>query len=178
MLDEATLVKRAIKGDVRSLSELLRQHYSFLYQYSLKLTMDKNRAEDITQETMLKAVENISAFRSQSKFTTWLISIASRLVIDGARRREREKKWMQQEEGSLRLLRYESLGRMNEWPEALQAIGELDEKHRMAVLLKYYYGYSQEEIASMTDTPVGTVKSRLHQGLKQLREGLLSYEEK
>ncbi|MNH35900.1 RNA polymerase sigma factor SigY [compost metagenome] len=47
----------------------------------------------------------------------------------------------------------------------------------MPVLLKYYYGYAQEEIAAMLDIPVGTVKSRLHNGLKQLRKELAGHEE-
>lgn len=176
MQNELTLVRKAVKGDIQSLSELLRQHYSFLYQYVLKLTMDKSRAEDVTQETMLKAIEKIGSYRAESKFSTWLIAIASRLVIDRARRSERERKWVH-EEGALRALRYETLCRMNDWPDALQAIGELNEKLRMAVLLKYYYGYSQEEIANMLATPLGTVKSRIHAGIKQLRKELEDNEE-
>lgn len=171
MQDEATLVKKAVKGDIRSLSELLRGQYSFLYQYALKVTMDKSRAEDLTQETMMKAIEKISTFGAKSKFSTWLITIASRLAIDGARRNERERRWLR-EEGALRSLRYETLTRMGDWSDALQAIGELDEKHRMAVLLKYYYGYSQEEMAMMLDTPLGTIKSRINAGMKQLRKEL------
>ncbi|MOA50598.1 RNA polymerase sigma factor SigY [compost metagenome] len=66
---------------------------------------------------------------------------------------------------------------MDEWPEALQALGELKSEWRMPVLLKYYYGYAQEEIAAMLDIPVGTVKSRLHNGLKQLRKELAGHEE-
>ncbi|REK71678.1 RNA polymerase sigma factor SigY [Paenibacillus paeoniae] len=176
-MDESRLIQQAIQGDNRSLSELLRRHYSFLYQYALKLTMDKSRAEDITQDTMLKAIEKIGTYRAQSKFSTWLIAIASRLAIDRGRRSVRERKWVAEEEGALRALRYETLSRMNDWPDALQAIGELDEKLRMAVLLKYYYGYSQEEIAEMVDTPVGTVKSRIHAGMKQLRKELSGHEE-
>ncbi|MEK3882488.1 RNA polymerase sigma factor SigY [Paenibacillus sp. PL2-23] len=176
MRDESTIVRQAIRGDIQSLSELLGQHYAFLYQYVLKLTMDKSKAEDITQETMLKAIEKIGTYRAKSKFSTWLIAIASRLVIDRARRSQRERKYVQ-EEGALRQLRYESLVRMNEWPAALEALGQLDQQQRMTVLLKYYYGYSQEEIAEMLDIPLGTVKSRIHAGIQLLRKELASYEE-
>lgn len=176
MYDEATIVKNAVKGDVQSLSELLRQHYSFLYQYVLKLTMDKSKAEDITQETMLKAIEKIGTYKGQSKFSTWLIAIASRLTIDRARRYKREQRYVQ-EEAAIRSLKYESLGRMNEWPDALEALGHLEENQRMAVLLKYYYGYSQEEIAEMLDTPLGTVKSRVHAGIKQLRKEMAHHDQ-
>ncbi|RCW44151.1 RNA polymerase sigma (SigY) subunit [Paenibacillus prosopidis] len=174
--DETILIKQAIRGDSRALSELLRQHYSFLYQYVLKVTMNKARAEDVTQETMLKAIEKISTFQGKAKFSTWLITIASRLVVDRIRRNEREKQWLQEEQ-SLRAMRYDTLQRMNEWPEALQALGELHSDIRIPVLLKYYYGYAQEEISTMLDIPVGTVKSRLHNGLKQLRKELTEHEE-
>lgn len=176
MQDEMMLVKRAIRGDSGSLAELLRRNYSFLYQYALKITLDKNRAEDVTQETMLKAIEKIASFQSRSKFSTWLITIASRLVVDRARRAERERKWLQEEQ-AYRLLRFDTMQLMDEWPEALQAASRLTEQIRMPVLLKYYYGYSQEEIAGMLGIPVGTVKSRLHNGLKQLKKELTENEE-
>ncbi len=176
MYDETRLIKKAVRGDSLALSELLRQHYAFLYQYTLKITMNKNRAEDITQETMLKAIEKIASFQGKAKFSTWLITIASRLYVDRIRQMEREKQWLQ-EEKSLHGIRYESFRRMNDWPEALQALGELNSELRIPVLLKYYYGYAQEEIAKMLDIPAGTVKSRLHNGLKQLRKELTINEE-
>jgi len=174
--DEALIVKKAAKGDAQALAELLRQHYSFLYQYVLKLTMDKSKAEDLTQETMLKAIEKIGTYKGQSKFSTWLIAIASRQAIDRARRFKLEQRYVQ-EEGAIRSLRYETLGRMNDWPDALEALGQLEENQRMAVLLKYYYGYSQEEIAEMLDTPLGTIKSRIHAGIKQLRKEMTQDEQ-
>ncbi|WP_246096569.1 RNA polymerase sigma factor SigY [Paenibacillus sinopodophylli] len=176
MYDESKLVKQAIRGDSRALSELLREHYSFLYQYLLKVTMNKSRAEDITQDTMLKAIEKITAFQGKSKFSTWLIAIASRLVIDRVRRSEVEQHWLKEEQ-SLRAIRFETLQSGDEWSDALQALGQLSSDIRIPVLLKYYYGYGQDEIASMLDIPVGTVKSRLHNGLMKLRKELTEHEE-
>jgi RNA polymerase sigma-70 factor (ECF subfamily) len=174
--DETKLIKQAVRGDSRALSELLRQHYSFLYQYVLKVTMNKTRAEDITQETMLKAIEKIATFKNKAKFSTWLITIASRLVVDRVRRNELEKHWLQKEQ-SMRSIRWDTRLQGDEWPEALEALGMLSSDIRIPVLLKYYYGYAQEEISSMLDIPVGTVKSRLHNGLKQLRKELTEHEE-
>ncbi|OBZ08529.1 RNA polymerase sigma factor SigY [Bacillus sp. FJAT-26390] len=176
MHDETGLIKQAVRGDSRALSELLRQHYSFLYQYVLKVTMNKTRAEDITQETMLKAIEKIATFQYKARFSTWLITIASRLVVDRIRRNELEKNWIQSEQ-SMHAIRFETLQRGDDWPAALQALGELSSDIRIPVLLKYYYGYAQEEISTMLDIPVGTVKSRLHNGLKQLRKELTEHEE-
>ncbi len=175
MQDEEELLKAAIRGDERALSRLLQHHYPFLFQYALKLTMNRHRAEDIAQDTMLKAIENISGFQFRAKFSTWLLTIASRLVIDGARRRERERKWLRKEEAEWTNRGAESR-RMKDWPHALQALGELEEQVRIPVLLKYYYGYSQDEIADMLDIPAGTVKSRLHAGVKRLRKELADSE--
>lgn len=173
MEDEAILVKAAKSGDQRSLAELLRNNYKLLYQYALKLTMDKSRAEDLAQETMLKAIERIPAFQERSKFSTWLIAIASRLAIDKSRRRKREDKWLKDEmRTSHHNLRHETMKIMEEWPDAMQALAGLEEHHRMPVLLKYYYGYSQEEIADMLEIRTGTVKSRINAGIKRIRKEL------
>ena len=59
-----------------------------------------------------------------------------------------------------------------DWPEALEALGRLKPDVRTPIVLKHYYGYSQDEIAAMLDIPAGTVKSRIHNGIKQLREEL------
>jgi RNA polymerase sigma-70 factor (ECF subfamily) len=173
--NEAKLIAAAKRGDGTSLAELLQHNYKLLYQYALKLTMDRSRAEDLVQETMLKAIERISTFQERSKFSTWLIAISSRLAIDKARRRKREERWLKEEVNNHRL-RFDTLSLMEEWPAALQALGNLEEHHRMPVLLKYYYGYSQEEIAEMLEIRLGTVKSRLSIGMKLIRKELGEHE--
>ena len=62
--------------------------------------------------------------------------------------------------------------RQDDWPDALDALGALNYDIRVPILLKHYYGFDYEEIARWLDIPIGTVKSRLHNGLKQLRKEL------
>ncbi|RAP73897.1 RNA polymerase sigma factor SigY [Paenibacillus montanisoli] len=169
--DEEQLVIRAVRGDDRALADLLRHHYAMLYRYMLKVTMNKAMAEDMVQETMLKAIERIGAFRRQSQFSTWLISIATRRYIDEMRKKQREQKWQTQEQ-ALQAIRFDAAMQRQDWPHALEALGTLSYEIRVPILLKYYYGYAYEEIAAWLDIPVGTVKSRLHNGLKQLRKEL------
>lgn len=173
--DESKLIQQAVRGDTSALAELLRRNYVFLYQYALKVTMDRTRADDIAQETALKAIEKVGSFRGDAKFSTWLISIASRLMIDKARRRERELRWLQEERYS-RAFRFESTYALGEWPDAMEALAQLPEHHRVPILLKYYYGYSQDEISAMLMVPAGTIKSRLHAGIKRLREELRGHD--
>ncbi len=175
MHDETELIRKAIGGSSRALAELLQANYKFLYQYVLKATMDRTKAEDITQETMLKAVEKIASFNFKAKFSTWLIAIATRLVIDKGRRGSRERAWMQQVQ-ALHANRAEIQQHSDDWSDALEALGKLSCDIRIPVLLKYYYGYGQEEIAGMLNIRVGTVKSRLHNGLKQLRKELTEHD--
>lgn len=169
--NEESLVKQAKKGNSASLAELLRQNYSFLYHYALKITMDKNRAEDIAQDTVVRAIEKLASFNGSAKFSTWLITIASRLMIDRARKEAREQQWLK-EEKMYHAIRYDTLRAMQDWPDVLEAACLLPEHVRMPVLLKYYYQYTQQEIAAILDIPEGTVKSRIHYGISQLRKEL------
>jgi len=162
-----------MRRDPQVLAEQLRENYTFLYNYLLKVTMNRSLAEDLVQDTMLRAIEKIAGYRGGAKFSSWLISIATRLYMDSLRRYKRERAWREQEQAqALRSLRYEAALRQEDWPEALDALAELNPDHRVPILLKYYYGYSQDEIAAWLDIPPGTVKSRLHNGLHQLRKEL------
>jgi RNA polymerase sigma-70 factor (ECF subfamily) len=174
---ERELVNQARKGDTAALAELLRQNYAFLVKYLIKVTLDPHAAEDTAQETMLKAVEKIRLFDGRSKFSTWLIAIATRLYIDNRRKKRRERDWLEREgrqsaEPSAQSLRWRVTMAGGEWSDVLDAVSRLTEEVRMPVILKHYYGYTQEEIADMMGIPEGTVKSRIHNGLKTLRKEL------
>ncbi|MBM7565301.1 RNA polymerase sigma factor SigY [Paenibacillus sacheonensis] len=174
--DEERLIARAVRGDDQALADLLRHHYAFLYRYMLKITMNKPMAEDLVQDTMLKAIERIGGFESRSKLSTWLISVGTRLYIDEMRKAQRSRRW-QSEEQALQGIRFQAALQQQEWPDALEALGGLQYEQRVPILLKYYYGYAYEEIADWMNIPVGTVKSRLHNGLGKLRKELKTDEE-
>ncbi|UVI31326.1 RNA polymerase sigma factor SigY [Paenibacillus spongiae] len=169
--DDEAILKQAVRGDGQALAVLLRDNYTLLYRYMLKVTMNKAMAEDLVQETMLKAIERIGSFQLRSKFSTWLISIGTRLYMDEMRKKKRERNW-QNTEQAMQSIRFDAAMRQDEWPEALDALADMPYDIRVPILLKYYYGYAYEEIAKWLDIPVGTVKSRLHNGLKHLRKEL------
>lgn len=167
------MIERALRNEPDALASLLQHHYAFLYKYILKITMNRIMAEDLVQETMAKAIERLGAFQGKGKFSTWLISIGTRLYWDAMRRRQRERRWLQSEqESQMRALRFEMQTGYGEWPAALEALGQLSYEMRVPVLLKHYYGYEYDEIAHWLGIPAGTVKSRVHNGLKQLRKEL------
>ncbi len=171
---EQLLIKRAQNGDSTALSELLHEHYRFLYHYVLKITMDRGKAEDIVQDTMIRAIEKIRSFQAKGKFSTWLITIASRLIIDKARREKTEQRWLEQERQHIKAQDFVENISFSNWGDVdlAAAVAAMPERLKIPLILKYYYEYTQHEIASMLDIPEGTVKSRLNAGLTELRKEL------
>ncbi|WFA05071.1 RNA polymerase sigma factor SigY [Bacillus sp. HSf4] len=169
--DEKELIKQAKNGEDAAFTKLFQLNYPFLYQYVLKLTLHPELTEDLVQETMLKAYLGLQQFQGNAKFSTWLISIASRLFIDHQRRRKSEKrKTRAAEEAALRKMKWESSLHGHEWSEYLELFAALEPEFRMPILLRHYYGFSYPEVAKMLKIKEGTVKSRVHHGLKKIRK--------
>ncbi|NHN29993.1 RNA polymerase sigma factor SigY [Paenibacillus agricola] len=173
MTDERELVILAQKGDNQALSILFQQNYGFLKKYLIKTTLNLQAAEDLTQETLLRGMEKLHLYKEKSKFSSWLITIANRIYIDGLRKQTRERRWQEQEHiTATRHLQWQLAQQGGEWDDVLSALHELSYEARAAIILKHYYGYSQEEIADMLGVPTGTIKSRIHNGLNHLRKEL------
>lgn len=170
-MEQEKLIKLAQKGDTAAMARLYHEHYQFLLKYLIKITLQPLLAEDLAQDTMIRSMERLHLYNGQSKFSSWLITIASRLYIDHLRKQKRERQWREQEQ-ALRSLRWQAETEGVNWPDLLDALAELSPELRLPVIMRHYYGYTQDEISSMLDIPVGTVKSRVHHGLKRLRKEL------
>jgi len=161
----------AKNGDDAALASLIHEHYSFVFKYLVKVTMDTKLAEDLTQDTMLRCIERLEYYDGRSAFSSWLITIATRLFIDRTRRKKTERQWMKKE-SEARSLRWQFSQIQEEWSEALEMLSRLPSEQRIAILLKHYYGYSYDEIGDMLKISSGTVKSRVSYGLSALRKEL------
>lgn len=169
-LDEKTLLDRARAGDRKSLELLLRDNYKIIYGYLLKLTVNEEVTKDITQEVMVKAIVNINKFKGDSKFSTWLISIASNLYKDSVRKNKQMSN-LSIEDTVVRdshnvedtVINKDTVRRME------NMLKDFPLEKRMVFILKNYYHYSYEEISSILNCPIGTVRSRLHYCIKKLR---------
>jgi RNA polymerase sigma-70 factor, ECF subfamily len=169
-------IKKAQKGDHSAFASLFKENYNFLVKYLMKITMNPDTAEELAQETMVKCVQKINLYNGKSKFLSWLIAIATNTYIDQCRKKKREKNWIDQEE-IVRKLKWQIESRNEEWNDALTALGKLSEDVRIPIILKHYYGYSYEEIGELMKISAGTVKSRVHNGLKTVRRELKINEE-
>ena len=169
--EDVVLVQKALTGDDDAFAQLFQRYYSFLYKYLLKLTLNEEVSGDLAQETMLKCYMHLSSYRGEGKFSTWMISIASRMYIDLLRKQKREKKWVEQLKGTLsRQLSWQAGANGMEWSDAFSDFNQLEAGIRVPILLHHYYGYTYDEISEMIGIRTGTVKSRVHHGLKQLRK--------
>lgn len=177
MKEEEELISQAKSGDQMALALLLQENYSFLVKYLIKITLNQEIAYDLAQETMVKCIEKIKLYNGSSKFSSWMITIATNLYIDQKRKRKREERF-QEQELYLRKMRWHYAQANADWTDTMDAIGNMSEEIRVPIIMKHYYGYSLEEIAEILTIPLGTVKSRIHNGLKSLRKELIQDEEK
>ncbi len=168
------LVENAKQGNRNAMARLLQENYAIVYKYSLKLTLNKDEAQDITQEAMAKAVEKIKLYDgSKSSFSTWLITIAKNIWLTAVRRKKLFENYCstfavpEDYDNSIEdLLKNDEL---------IQAVNRLSPKLKAPVVLKYNFDYSYESIAKTLGIPVGTVKSRISNALKSIGRELERY---
>ena len=169
---EGALVQRAAGGDSRAFERLYREHVGRVYGLCLRMMRDAQLAEDCTQETFINAWRALPRFETRSSLSTWLHRIAVNVSL--ARRRKStplEPLPQADEEGADRAGGW-TLETPLEERELEEAIGNLPEGARDALVLHALYGYSHGEAAQMLGVAEGTCKAQLHRARQLLRERL------
>jgi len=175
--DEAAVVARAAAGDRAAFARLAEHYQSACYGLALRLTGDRDAAFDATQDALIHAYDGIGGYRG-GVFRSWLLRITANASYDILRRAQRRPTTVlpDAEEGEAeiadeRAVDPERSARRGELYRHLDAaLRELPEDQRIAVVLCDVYGMDYTEVASMTASPLGTVKSRIHRGRLRLRE--------
>ena len=150
---------------------LYREYAHVIYGMSIRLVQDESIAEDIVQETFVKAWKNIDQFSAnRASFTTWILNIARYTAIDYLR-----SKQYKQRQRNLTLDNSElpanksSMGVDADNIGLKNMVAKMEPKYREVIDLIYFSGYTQEEAANILQIPVGTVKTRTRFALGQLR---------
>lgn len=173
--------------DRKFFDELVERYHKQAYNIAYRMTGNHADAEDLTQDTFIKAYRFLDRYNRDMPFDNWLYRIMSNLFVDSLRRRPKAHlrsldEPVRQEEGETPLeiadpaAGPEELALSSELDaEMQQALSQIPEDFRLTVILSDIEGLSYEEISEVMGCSIGTVRSRLHRGRKLLREKLKHY---
>ncbi len=186
--EDAALVEQCRQGDMLAFGSLVAKYQERIFNMVFRMCGRRADAEELAQETFLKALERINQFRGQSKFYTWLFRIAANLTISHRRRGGRVRFQSlsgpdEFEQNQADNLTAAMARKRNPAPEAaamaaeanrrvMEALEELDDEFRLVVVLCDMEGMDYAQIAQVLNLPIGTVKSRLHRARCELRDKL------
>ncbi|MCH8567770.1 MAG: sigma-70 family RNA polymerase sigma factor [Balneolales bacterium] len=173
----------------KDFNEEMIPHLDAIYNFALRLTTDPNDAEDLVQDTIVKAFRFFNSYEKGTNAKAWLFRILKNSYINNYRKKSKQPHQVDYSEISQY---YESIRSEQSETTDLEdlmfremldddvtsALTELPEDFRTVVLLCDVEGFTYEEIANMLDVPIGTIRSRLHRGRNLLRARLLDYAEK
>jgi RNA polymerase sigma-70 factor (ECF subfamily) len=168
--DLAQIISGCKAGESESFSQLVDIYASRCYGYFYRLTGRAEVSDDLLSELFVKLVEKINSYRGGS-FENWLFKIASNIFYDYLRGKQRQGKLLEARRKQLESKITEAKRSGNERIDKLQIqLGKLDSDTRELIMLRFYSQASFKEIAKMRSEPIGTTLSKLHRGLKKLRE--------
>lgn len=167
----ASLVERAQRGERGAFESLYREHVGRVHALCLRMSGERGRAEELTQDVFVRAWSRLGSFRGDAAFGTWMHRIAVNVVLQkrrSDRRREQRVETREMLEHEAAVTRERPAERM----DLERAIAELPERAKAVFLLHDVHGYKHHEIADMMGIAVGTTKAQLHRARRLLREAL------
>ena len=178
---DAALVLRLAARDGKALDDLYARYGRPAYSLAYRITRDQGFAEDVVQEVFLALWRDPTRYDPTRGFASWLLSMTHHKAVDAVRREEslRRRRDAAAEETVAALDESAACSGVDEevWvglrgERVREALRKLPDPQREALALAYFGGYTQREVAVLTDTPLGTVKTRMLAGLRKLRESL------
>jgi len=179
------LVRLCLKGQERAAHELVSRYQRPVFSFIFRMVRDRELAEDLAQETFIRAFDNLRKYDPEYKFSSWLFKVGHNLTVDHIRRRELDTVSIhgapdavtadQQEATAVSLEsdfeRPDELLEARELGAAIEeAISSLRPDYRTAILLRHVEGRSYDEIADIMGIPLGTVKTYIHRARSELQE--------
>jgi len=185
--EELSLVERSREGDLQAYDELMRRYQERIYGTIYHMTSNHEDANDLTQETFIKAFQALKSFKGGSSFYTWIYRIAVNKTINFLKQRKNRSGMSlndldfnaENDPDLVALVSHKTPRRdvgLIELQEKLNAaMSRLSEVHRLVVTLHDVQGVPHEEIARIMDCNIGTVRSRLFYARQQLQGYLADY---
>jgi RNA polymerase sigma-70 factor, ECF subfamily len=167
---DAALAASAVSGDTGAFEMIMRRHYAAVWRVALLSVREETAAEELAQDTFLRAYGALAGWRGEASLRTWLATICRRLCIDRARLKQLE---------TVTPPEFESVAGSTSETEALAdrfdlqtALDQLPADDRDAFLLVHHYGYSSFETAALLGVPASTVRSRVGRARQRLAAAL------
>lgn len=168
------LVERVRLGDSAALDDLLRRHHPRLHAVCFRILGRRSDADDAAQNALVSIARNLNSFDGRSSFSTWAYRIAANAALDELRRRRRRPQPLRDVERMHEHLadpRAERAGDALENRELVErALAALPEEYRVALVLRDVADLDYEQIATVLDVPIGTVRSRIARGRARLAD--------
>ncbi|MFW5988585.1 MAG: RNA polymerase sigma factor [bacterium] len=183
------LIKKCKAGDIEAFEKLIQRYEKKVFTIAYRYMGNKEDADDLAQEALIKVYKSIKKFRGESLFTTWLYQIVANVCRDALRKKARKQETsidspIITEEGETKRefgdssLSPEILAEKAETEHYLQTlISQLKVEYKVVIIMREIQGFSYEEIAEELGCSLGTVKSRLNRARKHLRERIIRDEE-
>jgi len=175
--EEQVWLDQARKGDKVAFGKIVEAYQTPVYNLAYRMLSNSGEAEEAAQEAFIRAFTRLDSYNPAHKFSTWMLSITSNYCIDLIRKRRAQLLSIDEPLAPHPAL----MSDKDKGPEAQMEhsqreemvqtlLADLQPEYRQAVVLRYWYEYSYEEIADMMDTTVSAIKSRLFRARKQLAE--------
>ncbi len=177
---DAELLSRIRAGDRTAVDDLYERFRRPAFALARRILVDESLAEDVVQEVFLSVWRDPSAYdRARGSFSSWLLSVVHHKAVDAVRREESQRRrqnlaeedFALDEAGAVRDVEEEAWTRVVA-DQVRSALQTLSQPQREALTLAYYGGYTQREVAALTGTPLGTVKTRMLVGMRRLKAEL------
>lgn len=171
LVEEEHIIARVLEGDTNAFGSLVHQYKNLVFTLCVKMLHDKGLAEDVAQESFVKAFQQLSKFNGKSKFSSWLYRIAYNNCVDAIKK---EKKHL------TATIEEEKIGGIDSYSEGVsarekahfiqKALHRLEEEDRAIMTLYYYQSASVAEIAETLGISESNVKIKLHRSRKSLKK--------
>ncbi len=178
-LSDDQLIDLVLDGQEQAFNQLVHKYQGRIYNYAFYLLHSPDEAQDVTQETFIRAYMNLSKFRREASLITWLYRIAANTAYQAMRklvkhRRIKEKAVQEQPRDPANTVTPEDHFRTSEAQRhLLGALDKLRPKHKQVLILKELQGLDVLEVAKICGVPEGTIKSRLNRARLELRRQLV-----
>ena len=178
------LILRFQEGDINAYNELVKRYKDRLFNFVLRYFNNAEQAEDVVQDTLIKLYTHASYYKNVAKFSTWIFTIAKNNALTELRKNKRKQTdslWtddgkvidINSKEESLesKVQNEIAIDQLNKF------LDEIPENFRMAVVLRDFQELSYEEISTILEIPIGTIKSRINRGRIQLAQKMKHFKE-